>query len=644
MEAQAEINENQSNVEEPKGEELISEEKKTEEVQDEPKPEEGKPEENQVKETKTEETKVEETKSEEEKAEEERQKQEKARLEAERLKRQEEEELRIYQKLQGDYDYVIAGTGPIEAFLSAMIARTQKADGHYPKILHVDKLCAYGGFMQTWNLKDFREYLSTKGTIPIDKIDEYYKETGKTPRYSDFQFDSFPLTIYSRDKLIGILINSKNSEMAQISCYEGLYFYGTDSFRPVPCSKGSIVSDRSIPLKQKRVLMKFLQSVFPHEQYGHEQNTQEMDDLIKEYSDKPFAEFMNKLGFDDQLSGGFEYLVASAVKPLKTSEGVDRIRFFAESLGVYGQTPFITLHYGTSDLPQMFCRNSAIYRGIFALGQNIQECSLVDRDPSETPSQNSEPSENPENDKPIFNETDTKVYKLKIGKIGNVRARRVILGKGQIGGGEKKLLFYRENIVLKEPLVSKPLSIAIIPPGRLGNEATVSLVQEDSSLYQVPRGLYLLQIWSKQEMDSVIDQLLKGKEDTILFRGKFILEEENDINVPDGIFFTRAPSADDMSFGSNFYVDQTTELLEQILPGTPLFPPPTEVEIEVYDEEPQKKVSNEKEGEKTPADTEKTEKVDDTEKTEKADDTEKTEKADDAEKTEKADDTQKTEE
>ena len=54
--------------------------------------------------------------------------------------------------------------------------------------------------------------------------------------------------------------------------------------------------------------------------------------------------------------------------PSRLAENIARCRSYASSLGVYGATPFLSPLYGTGELPQAFCRLSAVFGGVFILG------------------------------------------------------------------------------------------------------------------------------------------------------------------------------------------------------------------------------------------------------------------------------------
>lgn len=54
-------------------------------------------------------------------------------------------------------------------------------------------------------------------------------------------------------------------------------------------------------------------------------------------------------------------------------DGVQRVKKFVQSLGRYGNSPFLFPMYGCGEIPQCFCRLSAVFGGIYCLKKPIME-------------------------------------------------------------------------------------------------------------------------------------------------------------------------------------------------------------------------------------------------------------------------------
>lgn len=57
-------------------------------------------------------------------------------------------------------------------------------------------------------------------------------------------------------------------------------------------------------------------------------------------------------------------------------DGVKRVKKFLQSLGRYGNSPFLFPMYGCGEIPQCFCRLSAVFGGIYCLKRPITEIHL----------------------------------------------------------------------------------------------------------------------------------------------------------------------------------------------------------------------------------------------------------------------------
>lgn len=58
-------------------------------------------------------------------------------------------------------------------------------------------------------------------------------------------------------------------------------------------------------------------------------------------------------------------------------DGVLATRRFLESLGRYGNTPFLFPMYGCGEIPQCFCRLCAVFGGVYCLKRKVTEVSFT---------------------------------------------------------------------------------------------------------------------------------------------------------------------------------------------------------------------------------------------------------------------------
>lgn len=57
-------------------------------------------------------------------------------------------------------------------------------------------------------------------------------------------------------------------------------------------------------------------------------------------------------------------------------DGVKRVKKFLQSLGRYGNSPFLFPMYGCGEIPQCFCRLCAVFGGIYCLKRSITEIHM----------------------------------------------------------------------------------------------------------------------------------------------------------------------------------------------------------------------------------------------------------------------------
>lgn len=183
----------------------------------------------------------------------------------------------------------------------------------------------------------------------------------------------------------------------------------------LPCSRQEIFSNKTISLKDKRLLTKFIQYIVDHAAKGVEE-AKEMNDVslkqgrsltrpqnkavmiidLQQYQKVPFTDFLEKefhitgilrdmimsvsfvtltFSYSICLSGSTETILTDSKETpfiqLTTEEGIQRVEEFITSLNIYGSTPFLYPVYGGGDILQSFCRINNVYGGITMLQTEV---------------------------------------------------------------------------------------------------------------------------------------------------------------------------------------------------------------------------------------------------------------------------------
>ncbi|XP_039300755.1 rab proteins geranylgeranyltransferase component A 2-like, partial [Nilaparvata lugens] len=86
-----------------------------------------------------------------------------------------------------------------------------------------------------------------------------------------------------------------------------------------------------------------------------------------DFQDKPFVEYLKSKKLTPNLIHYVLYAIAMSSEQTPCMEGVERTQRFLNSLGRYGNTPFLWPMYGSGELPQCFCRLCAVFGGVYYL-------------------------------------------------------------------------------------------------------------------------------------------------------------------------------------------------------------------------------------------------------------------------------------
>ncbi|KAM5145681.1 rab proteins geranylgeranyltransferase component A 1 [Mantella aurantiaca] len=200
-------------------------------------------------------------------------------------------------------------------------------------------------------------------------------ESRKRVSYSDivrdgrrFNIDLVSKFLYSRGLLIDLLIKSNVSRYTEFKNVTRILTYHSGRIQQVPCSRADVFSSKQLSMIEKRTLMKFLTFCA-----DFEQNTEEYQD----HKDSTFADFLQA----KRLSPSLQHFVLCSIAMVSgnagTVDGLKATQHFLRCLGRYGNTPFLFHMYGLGEIPQCFCRMSAVFGGIYCLHHSLR-CLIVD--------------------------------------------------------------------------------------------------------------------------------------------------------------------------------------------------------------------------------------------------------------------------
>ncbi|KAI1300100.1 hypothetical protein EDD11_006319 [Mortierella claussenii] len=201
----------------------------------------------------------------------------------------------------------------------------------------------------------------TFGQVRI--LEEFLKTTRK------YNFDLSPKLLYSRGPLTNLLISSGIGKYLEFKLLERTAVYEalTDKVEMMPTSKEDVFVSKALSLKEKRLLMKFLQFAVDYEN---------QKDVWEDYKDAPFIQFVQRVyGLSDKVLTAVVYAIGfDGNDNATTTEGLKSVKVYLQSLGRYGNSAYLCPLYGVgSELAQAFCRVSAVYGGIYMLQHGLKK-------------------------------------------------------------------------------------------------------------------------------------------------------------------------------------------------------------------------------------------------------------------------------
>lgn len=262
------------------------------------------------------------------------------------------------------YDAIVLGTGLKECILAGLLARMNGK-----KILQIDRNSYYGAESASLNLtnlwKNFRE-----GQTPP-------KQYGEN---RDWNVDLIPKFVMSDGDLVKLIFKSQVHNYLEWKSIDGTYVYqwskggifssAKGAIHKVPSNDKEAISSDLMGLLEKNRCRKFFQFI----QDFNANNPKTHD---KMNPNGPFADIVKKFGLESNTVDFIGHAVALYTNDnfLKESslKTIDNIKLYMNSVGKYGESPFIYPIYGLSGLAEAFSRSCALYGGTYMLNRDCDE-------------------------------------------------------------------------------------------------------------------------------------------------------------------------------------------------------------------------------------------------------------------------------
>lgn len=263
-----------------------------------------------------------------------------------------------------EYDAIICGTGLKECILSGLLAQKGK------KVLHLDRNSYYGGDCASLNLTNLWE--------------KYRPGQDPPPEFGhnrDWNIDMIPKFVMANGKLVKMLLKTTVDKYLEWKTVEGTYVYqyskggffssaGGKIFK-VPGNDTEALKSSLMGLWEKKRCKNF----FVYIQDIDQNNPKTFDGI--DIHTAPMRDVFAKFKLEDNTIDFIGHAVAMHISDNYLDEPaidtIEKIKLYVDSMGRYGEHPFLYPIYGLGGIPEGFSRFCAIHGGTYMLNKPIDE-------------------------------------------------------------------------------------------------------------------------------------------------------------------------------------------------------------------------------------------------------------------------------
>lgn len=508
-----------------------------------------------------------------------------------------------------EYDVIIIGTGMTESILAAAASRVGK------RVLHLDSNEYYGGLwasfnfdgLQQWidecnqdpskdaveltevNLHDGENLVSVQAKnqpgvlnirqgwhVPEGSADSEEKAASDVKKewtqaeikklYRKFNIDLAPKLLFARGELVDLLISSNIARYTEFRNVSRVVTWAEGQLTSVPCSRADVFATQNISVVEKRMLMGLLTECTEYE------NNPEK---LKEHENQTFLDYLKSKNLTENLIHYVLYAIAMSTENTPCPEGMTRTQKFLQSLGRYGNTPFLWPMYGSGEIPQAFCRLCAVFGGLYHLKRGAEGLVIGSDNVLHSIVSNGEQLKTSF----LVMGLDYAPEKMLPSPTTGI-SRAVFITDGSILAAEK------EHLTLLE-----------FPPSDSSSEP-VTVIEVGSATHACPPGLYVLYMTTRQrgtafeDLSPVMSQLVKTEDDdsskprllwSFFFNCVDSAACDMTANTPSNLFLTSGP---DLDLDFDYAINQAKNIFNQMYSECEFLPrAPDPEEIILEDEE-----------------------------------------------------------
>ncbi|XP_048400388.2 LOW QUALITY PROTEIN: rab proteins geranylgeranyltransferase component A 1 [Stegostoma tigrinum] len=391
-----------------------------------------------------------------------------------------------------------------------------------------------------------------------------------------FNIDLTSKFLYSCGSLVNLLIKSNVSRYAEFKNITRILTFQGGNVEQVPCSRADVFASKQLTMVEKRMLMKFLTFCLEYEQHP--------DEYI-DFKDSRFSDYLKTKKLTANLQHFILHSIAMVSDTALTTKGLKATQHFLRCLGRYGNTPFLFPLYGVGEIPQCFCRMSAVFGGTYCLRHTVK-CLVVDRETSRC--------------KAVIDSNGQRIS-----------CRYFIVNNSYLTEEHTKNVQYRytsrgvlitNSSVLKS--TSEQISILTVPAVEKG-QPSIRVIELSPSSNTCPQGTYLVHLThpsnrtAKEDLEPVVSTLYAlysenasdcserevEEKPQVLWALYFNVRDTSTVDstyegLPSNVFVCCGP---DPALGFEQSVKQAEDIFHQICPGEEFCPMAPNPEDIIYD-------------------------------------------------------------
>lgn len=245
--------------------------------------------------------------------------------------------------MQDAYDIVILGTGLTECILSNLLSIKGK------KILHLDKNSYYGG---------------SSASLSIEQLWQYFHENLPMPKYNrKYSIDLLSKFLLADGKMLKLLVHTTDIRYFDLKPIDSNYIVKDTSILKIPTSKYEALKTSVIGCMEKLRFKDYIMFCIKYN-LNNTKTLESTSVLLNKYNLSVLAQ--NVIGHAICLYTDNNWQNNPAI------ETINRTKLYINSLGRYGDSPYLYPVNGIGDFCYSFARLATINGAYFILNEHIQ--------------------------------------------------------------------------------------------------------------------------------------------------------------------------------------------------------------------------------------------------------------------------------